>query len=346
MKQLYDDPSAQVRKRAVELTIFAGETFSEKELKSILIKPSNSAGLLGGYMQSEEEAEAEACYYSLLFSQYMKMPEEKLLGEIKDDFPFHDIPYLALCEKYFKKYASALRENVDNRFQKQFEKMIKYLEGIGASEETIKDTRNLEEYIRKKLTRRGLDLLCRNSQVADLERVRANLQSGYIQSSYDEISYLQKHGEWEDIPLIINLERDNASRRNVLTILAKDHNWYKHLGGAIYNIGKDRPDDLFNLEMPFTVLIEVIKQSNPARFLEISQATINKLLNNEHDGIRKYVSLKIIQAFSQTKINKLLNEYLEEDYRYYNVIFWLDFGVSVSKKVVKSSVNIILREAF
>lgn len=193
--------------------------------------------------------------------------------------------------------------------------------------------------------RKGLDLLCRKSQGVDLERVRTNFKSDFVQSSYDEIEFLKRHGEWEDIPFILKLEKSYDSRRNGLNFLSTDDNWSKYVGGAIYNIGKDRPDDLLNIAMPSNILADVIKQFTPARLLDISHETLFKLLNHEHDKVRKYVSLKIIQAMSKTKVGKLLYEYLEDqNYRYYNVIFWLDFGISVPKRVVNSSVNLIFQE--
>lgn len=349
LQQLYDDTSAQVRKKAVELTLQSGGSLSNKEIKSILVKPSGRApgiaGLFGGSMQSDEEG--ESCYQGLLLAQYLKMSEKELLEKVGDDWVFNDIPYFALCEKYFKKHADELRRSVDDQFREHFEKHIKYLEGIGLKDEIIQKTRKLEDFIRKNLTREGLDVLSRKSQATDLERVRINLQSGYVQSSYDEIEYMRKHGDWEDIPLIIKLERDYTSRHNALTILTTDDNWSKYVGSAIYNIGKDRLDDLLNLEIPFNVLVEVIKEAAPARFMEISHQTLLRLLNNEHDKIRKYVSLKIIQAMNKHKIKTLLNEYVEDqEYRYYNVIFWLDFGVSVPKKTVNSSVNLILKDGY
>jgi hypothetical protein len=349
IKQLYDDSNAQVRKKAVELTLLKGEVLSDAEIKSTLIKRSGRAlglaGLLSSPMTPDEEG--NACYKAFLLSQYLKMPEIKIQEEIKNNWILDGVSYFALCEKYFKKHSGALRENIDDKFQKEFEKYIKYLEGIGVDEESIKESRSLDDFLRKKLTRKGLDLLCRKSQVVDLERVRENLHSGYVESSYDEIEYLRKHGAWEDIPLITNLEWNYASRRNALTLLTPDINWSKHIGGAIYSIGKSRPDDLLNLVMPFNVFAEVIKEFPPARFLEITHKTLFKLLNNEHDNIRKYASLKIIQAMNKTKINKLLNKYIEDkDSRYYNVIYWLDFGVSLPKKIVNSSAKLIFSNGY
>ena len=50
---------------------------------------------------------------------------------------------------------------------------------------------------------------------------------------------------------------------------------------------------------------------------------------------------------NKTKINKLLNKYIEDkDSRYYNVIYWLDFGVSLPKKIVNSSAKLIFSNGY
>ncbi|MDN7137587.1 hypothetical protein J6J34_05095 [Pseudidiomarina sp. 1ASP75-14] len=349
LKRLYDDKKAQVRKKAIELAIGEGEKLSKEEIKRILVKTTGrTAGLsslLGDSMRTDEEG--EACYEEVLRDQYLRMTEKELSQEVTEIQIYDGTPYVTLCERFFKKYADELRNKVDDQFSQDFEKHIKNLEAIGFGKNRIDKTRGLEGFVRRQLTRKGLDVLCRKSQACDLERVRKNIKSGFVKSSYDEVEFLRKHGEWEDIIAIASLEKDYTSQRSSLSTLSRtEDNWSECLGGAIYNIAKNRLDDVFDLEITFKVLKHIIKAAPPSKFLILTHETLLNLLNSENDKVRKYASLKIVQANNKSKLKKLLHAYMEEqDYRYYNVIYWLDFGVSVPKKTANYCAKLIFRDA-
>ena len=67
----------------------------------------------------------------------------------------------------------------------------------------LEKTRSLERHLRKSLTREGLNVICRRADPKDLGRVREALKSGFVDYSADDIEYLGRFGEWEDISLII-----------------------------------------------------------------------------------------------------------------------------------------------
>ena len=67
-------------------------------------------------------------------------------------------------------------------------------------------------------------------------------------------------------------------------------------------------------------------------FRNISDAALFGLLNNEVDGVRKVASMLAVRAFTKKRLKNILNEYVSrDDCRYYNVIHWLDLGVSMSR---------------
>ena len=103
--------------------------------------------------------------------------------------------------------------------------------------------------------------------------------------------------------------------------------------------------ELLKIEMSSFVLVELIMICESSKFSKISDEVLMGLLNNEETDIRKFASLKIIQSFKKNRIKSLLNKYVVcQDYRYYNVIFWLDFGVSMPKSTTKKAVNFILNK--
>jgi len=73
-----------------------------------------------------------------------------------------------------------------------------------------------------------------------------------------------------------------------------------------------------------------------SRFAKISHDPLFALLNHESDGIRKSAAVLAVRAFSAKRIKSILREYVGSDkYRYYNVIHWLDLGVSMSRDEAK-----------
>ena len=310
------------------------------------MKPQKRGGL-GFFALTESDKEGQACYDEYLFSKYSNMSEKELYELTKKGAIFNDIPYFALCSRYFKNHSEELRENVDDQFKSKFEDHINYYRNIGASDEDIKKTRSIEESLRKQLTRKALDILCKKGDAKDLDRIRKNMRSEFVKSSENEIEYMRKQGEWEDVPFIVKAEKDYASFRTSLTIISIDHDWSRSIAVAIYNIGKDRLGELFEIEMPSTILVDLIRTCASFKFSEVSDDALVSLLNSKDDKVRKISSLKSIQSLKKSKLRSLLKDYVEgqeSEYRYYNVIFWLDLGVSMPTSITRKTINLISNE--
>lgn len=342
IQELKSDPSALIRKETVNILISGDQSLSDKEVRNILVKPQQMGGFTW-FTQPKTDTEGETCYDEYLFTKYHNIPERDLLEIVEKASIFNEIPYLALCTRYFKKHSEELRKTVDNQFEGKFEAYIAHLKNIGASDDNIKETRNIEEYLRKRLTRSALNILCKKGETKDLDRIRNSMRSEYVKSSEDEIEYMRKLGEWEDIPFIFGAEKDFASTRASLLLRSTDDGWNSLIAKAIYNIGKDRLGELFELDIPPPILVDLIKASSSSKFSEIPDHVLWRLLDHKDDRVRKFASLKCVQSFKKSKLQSLLTEYLEgEEHRYYNVIFWLDFGVAMPKSIIKRALNLLL----
>jgi hypothetical protein len=63
-------------------------------------------------------------------------------------------------------------------------------------------------------------------------------------------------------------------------------------------------------------------------------AIIKTLLLSENSVVRKAAALKCIRALPRGRLRGILQKYIALDQRYYyNVIHWLDFGVSSPRNV-------------
>lgn len=347
MQELQNDPFAEIRKAAVDCLLSNNALLNDEAVKNILVKPQKRGAFYNVLASPSFDEEGQACYDEYLFSKYSSMPENELLAIVKKGTVLDDIPYLALCSRYFKNHAEELRKNVDDQFERKFEDYIEYLENMGsAADELRQKARRIEDVLRKSSTRKGLDILCNKGNARDLDRIRRNMRSAYVKSSEDEIEYMRKHGEWEDIPFIVKAEQDFASARAPLTLMTMDlDRWNRLISHAIYSIGKDRLGELLRIEVPSHLLANLIEVCSSAKFSEISDERLFSLLNHEEDKVRKRTSLKSIQSFTKSRLQSLLKEYVEgQEHRYYNVIFWLDFGVSMPKSVTRKAINLISNE--
>ena len=331
IQSLANDKSAEIRFELVNHFLNENQPLNDDVVKRTLVKPVKGMGIFGsGY---DREGRAMQDKYNV--NKHMKMSEQELLEKIQNGLIFNDDPYFVLCDRYFKKYADKLRENVDNKFKEEFEKYIKRLEETGLEEDSVKQSRKLEEHIRTEMTRRGLDVLCKHVEEQDLNRVRNGLSEDFVDSSICEIQYLQKVGGWEDISIIANANKTYSNDNSLLVNIGDG--WDEVKAEAIYSIGRERLDEVFNIKMPSGVLVELIKISSSPMFSKVSEKTLLGLLESEEDKLRKAVSLKISQTFKKADIKTFLSKYLDsDDYHYYNVIYWLDFGASLTKSVVNN----------
>lgn len=242
-------------------------------------------------------------------------------------------------ERYFAKHVKELRHNIDDTFEAYFEERIRRMEtfldslSTASKDSTYKTKeltdqyRDLEDFYRKRFTRQGLDILCRANKREDLQRIRGNIQSGYARVLKEDIKYLEKHGEWIDIRLLLNVEI------GAIELVYSYEDFQEDAVKAIIKISRERSvSELLALEMPPVILKKTIELCAESRFSKISNDILLKLLYHESPDVRKATSIKVVLAFSVKRIKAILREYVSADkYRYYNVIHWLDLGASMPR---------------
>jgi hypothetical protein len=345
-KTLAEDDVASIRNAALHTLLLQNQLFTDEEVKNILVKPDGqkAAGILSSATSHARDKEGEKHYSNYLSRKLYEIDEKSLAEKIKSS-PFYDtLPYFVLCERYFEKYSGQLRKNVDDLFESFFDKGVKLL-GKSLLGDTLSKRRDTGLIIRQHLVRKGLDVLCRKNHAEDLARVRNNYRSNFVKSSVDEVEYLKKWGEWDDIPYIIKAEEHyttSTTRRASFLSFSINDGWHCLIAEAIYNIGCSRLEELLGMDMPERVFVEIINISAIVKFSQLSDSIIFTMLNNEKDDIRKSCSLKCIQSFKKSRLKAILNDYMSrDDCRYYNVIHWLDFGVAMPKGITKKAIELI-----
>jgi hypothetical protein len=249
-----------------------------------------------------------------------------------------------LDERHFSVDKDKLRKAVDGRFMVEFsEAFDKMAQRFGSEDDLVKKTQSLSEHMRKEFTRSGLNIICRNNALQDFGLIRRILKSGFVAYSGADIEYLRQLGEWEDIPLIISsVDRPDYS---ISLWSITDDSKYRTAARAIYSMGRGRLAELFVLEMPSQLLSHLIVGVSDKNFRTLTDNSIIALFLSEHERVRKAAALKCVRSLPKGRVKQLLDDYVSPDkQRYYNVIHWLDPGISVPRdRALQAVEKVIVR---
>ena len=104
---------------------------------------------------------------------------------------------------------------------------------------------------------------------------------------------------------------------------------------AILNFSKDRLADLFELNIDYRIKAAVIDRLSRSAFSSLSEALLLRELSSPADAYRVSIVKRCLQCLPKKTLSNLLSKYLEKDEgSYYNVIHWLDLGVSMPSAIV------------
>lgn len=318
-ERLSRDRDASIRNEAIVALLKLGRSFTEEEIKTILITEGDS------------NKKGEEFFARYQIEQMKNISEGDLTRKVESSLMFDDTAYFVRVERYFTQHVKELRRDIDDAFEDYFKERIRRMETIFGTPSAFKDyidrIDEVEDFRRKQLTRQGLDVLCRAGKRGDLQRIRDNIQSGYAGVSKEDVKYLEKHGEWTDIRLLLNVEIGATA------LLGYYEDFQEDAAKTIIKISRGRSiSELFALDMNPIILKKTIELCAKSRYSKISNDTLFKLLYHESPDVRKAASIKVVQTFSVKRIKSILREYISSDkYRYYNVIHWLDLGASMSR---------------
>jgi hypothetical protein len=331
-ERLLSDSDAIVRFEALQSLVNRGRSYSDGDARQILVKSAeHGLSLLGSFHPGFDIA-GEECFKQFREQRLRAMTDAELERLAAEGIVFDRDAQFTLIERHLSIRGDELRKSVDNQFKADFAAALNEMaQKFGsAADDLLSKTRSMEEFVRKGLTRKALDIICRNGDPQDLSRVRQVLRSGFVDYSDLDVEYLRKFGEWQDIPLVI----DSVGRPSpifILTSLTQDTK-YRTSARAIYSLGRPRLPELFALAMPSRLLSHLIVEASDKGFRVLDDPSIFALFFSEHDGVRKAAVLKCIRSLPKKRLKQLLDGYLSSDaLQYYNVIYWLDFGISAPR---------------
>jgi hypothetical protein len=330
-ERLLGDSSADVRYEALQSLSNGGRVFSEEEAKSILVKHMPGRGLFFGFGTAEKAG--EDCFARFRNDRIRSLTDSELEALLADDSVFDRDAQFVLAERHFARYGRSLRQSFDDRFKTDFERAFKkFSEALPPDSSAREELRSLEEFLRKKFSRRALDVICHRAQRADLARVRHALSTGDLPYSDADVEYLRRFGEWEDISLIVQCLSRVDERLPLFVISDAVKAEYRAAARAILALGRRRFPALLRLSIPNSLLTQIIIEAPEKAYRGLGDSAIGELLASESDTVRKAAVIKCVRVLGKARVTTLLENYPLKGSRYYNVVHWLDFGASLPRE--------------
>lgn len=330
-ESLLADADPTVRLEALAALTKAGKAYSLEQARAVLVKPKPAASLFGGVGSSDRAGEKSFALFKKRW--YGALSETQLESASAAGLILDPDAYFASKERQFSKSGQELREAIGDNYKVAFDKAVDKLAsyfGEGGAESVVR-VRRLGEAYRKNITRDALSVLCRKGDATDLELIRTTLQAGTVDPADADVVYLSKYGEWSDIPLIVAAaQRTDGTTASLLN--PADPVKYKAAAQAIYRIGHKRLAEVVTLDMPTALLSRVVRAAAANVFKALPNSLLQELLRSTSADVRKSTALKCIRHLPRRRLSELLEKHISNDQpRYYNVVHWLDFGISVPR---------------
>ena len=335
IEPLLRDGDASMRYTVVKALEKFGKSYSEDEVKKIIVQPTHRPTLFSRSIVPSPHSNKEA---EILFTQHQmdslkRYSDQSLTGKVESSLLYVNPAYFARAEKYFAKYADELRRNIDDTFYSYCSEVTRRInsskENLSFGSDFANTKQQFEDVTRKLLTREALNILCKSGKREDLDRIRSHLQSRYVPASMADADYLGKHGGWTDILLLANAESPPIG--GLLSLTPEYQDFKDAVPKAILRMASGHSvSNLFALEIPTSFLAMIIKLCPRSKFSRISDDVLYKLLLHELADVRKAASIKAALSFPVKRIKLVLQEYVGKRH-YYNVIHWLDLGASMSR---------------
>ncbi len=332
-ESMLNDSDADVRYEALQALVAGGRSYSVDQARAVLVRKAANATAFGLFGLSQSDAEGEAVLERYSDQVYSRLTVAQLEEESRSAI-FDQNAFFALIRREFKLRGDDLRKVVANQFIDRFESLVEEMAKRNVSQtDVIEKTRSLGKHLRSTFTREGLDIIVGRLDATDLALVRSMLADGDVDYSAADLRYLAKFGQWCDIPLVIAaLERPEHGRKYASLLSIGGGTRYADSARTLYALGKHRLNDLLGLPISGYLLSRIIPLIPDKSFQLLPEGVIAPLLRSESEDVRKFAALKVIRAFPRRRVKNFLEDYMAADQFFYNVIHWLDFGISAPRE--------------
>lgn len=334
---LGDSPDAQTRFIAALELRKLSTVFDLSAAKAIIVKPKpgNLVSALSLNNSDPEGKEYFSRYLRIVLGERKKEELQTLMAE--ESFYSRDAT-LAGYASYFKFFESDITNNLNDLYQSHLENKMKPLEGDRRPDD------GLFQFVQNQFVQSTLEILCASGKSYHLQLVRSVLDRGDIFFHDDILSFLRKHGEWEDIPRIIKLAHSIRHPVYFFAIGANNTRILHASASVILKLGAKRVPDILSLKMQSGLRSKLIALIPRTLFAKFGDEQLESMMLEDNGGVRKSAALKTVATVSQSRLQRLLDRYIANTTYYYSVVFWLDLGVSLPPKVAIPTASRLLSE--
>lgn len=310
------------------------------DVRSLLVKPRKSSSL--GILPSPQDRdyEGEEAFEDYKISVLCKMSYQELLDAQAVESFYSFQATIALYRGHFRKAKTELEENLLDGFKAFCASRRDAIEGPGGT-----PSESIYNYVREQIVQSGLEEFCANAGKPGLATVRKVVDEYGVRFAFDVIEYFAKYGEWEDAARVAKLSAKMKYGLGLSLLSFNDHSIdYKIAARTILKLGAKRVADVWKLDLPSQVRVQIVAQLPKKLFSAFDDQRIINMLLWESDVVREVVALKSALCLPKERLRKILDSYyLVDGTYYYNAVFWLDLGISAdlatSKAISRNTIS-------
>lgn len=329
---------AEIRLIGVRALAKLNPNLTLSEAREILVnsRKSSSDSLLPSPQFRDYQGEEAFEEYKIRFLG--ALPFDVLIHMQEKENLFSNEATLALYFFHYKRTKSQLENNLLDGFEKFIARRHAEFE-----DSVPEPSDEIYIFMKENLLQSALEAYCSGAAKADLATVRMILDKYDIRFSSEISEFLSKHGEWEDIFRLVKLSGKLKYAPGFSLFSIVDHTEeYNLIAKAILKLGAKRIADVWGLNLPNLVRKELVSQIPKKLFLAFDDHKIINMLLWNSDIVRETVAIKTVLCLPKRRLRRILDAYFKvDDSYYYNVIFWLDLGISADRDTSRA---VALRE--
>lgn len=295
------------------------------EARDVLIKRKRSIGFFALGVADDDSSDAWAQFRRESFARLSNAALEDIARGSTD--PLDDAELIVLGRAY-RSNAGMFHHWVLTSFNDEFDRRLTRLSETGKitpiGREYALSTR---ERTCRATVRRILDLIEHQNQASDIDVVRKALATNLVSPSQRDFAFLEAHGSWSDVPTIV-AAADRRDSSSVFAMMTRDNANVAAAARSIYRLASGKLAKLFAIQMSDLLKVHLMLLVSDDAFRSLADETILAMLSVADSTLRKIVCLRCCLALTKSRNRRLLGEVMKGR-RYYNVVHWLDFAISL-----------------
>ena len=325
---LCESTDAETRLIGVKALSQIGPTLRLPDARRLLVKPRKPNALAFGNSPQARDYPGEHAFEGYKSDMLSLLPYDKLLELREEDSFYSNVTSLAIYSGHFKKVKTRLEQDLLDGFQSYCTIRRDLL-----SETSAEPSASVFSFVRGKLLQAAFEIFCSKAKESDLTTIRRVIDDYEIKFATVIAIYFAKHGEWEDAIRLAELSKNLNSGFGLSLLSIVDHSHeYRIAAKAILKLGSNRIADVWKLELSTSVRVRLVVEMPKKIFSAFDDQRLIKILATEVESVRKVIALKAVLCLTKTRLRKILDNYYNVDgTHYYNVIFWLDLGISADR---------------